>query len=97
APPSCSQSSASPPQILDPSPTNTLYPASAFSVMQVQNLGFFAGLEAKKKISLTSPPPQVLCRPKKNLSDLPPPPNPFKAASERNVLEEFPLKINLPF
>lgn len=32
-----------------------LYPASAFSVMQVQNLGFFSGLEAKKKISLTSP------------------------------------------
>lgn len=65
-----------------------LYPASAFSVMQVQNSGFFAASEAKKNLS-DLPPPQ------KNPTQTPP--NPLKAASERKVQKEFPLKINLPF
>lgn len=39
-----------------------LYPASAFSIMQVQNSGFFSRSEAKKK-----PPPPLK---KKNTPDL---------------------------
>lgn len=34
-----------------------LYPASAFSIMQVQNSGFFSRSEAKKKTFPPPPPP----------------------------------------